>query len=60
MNADINRADHFGRLPLHVAAADNYPEMVHLLIEAGGKYSNIVKLPFCSQFINSLQHILRN
>ena len=34
--ADINQADNYGRTPLHVAAAVDYPEMVNFLIENGG------------------------
>ena len=34
--ADPNRTDFLGRSPLHVAAADDYPDMVKLLIENGG------------------------
>jgi ankyrin repeat protein len=39
MDADVNKADNFGRTPLHVAAADNYPDMINVLIDAGGTYS---------------------
>ena len=35
--ADPNKADLYGRTPLHVAAAVDYPEMVNLLIDKGGK-----------------------
>ena len=35
--ADVNHADKYGRTPLHLAAAINYPEMVELLIYHGGK-----------------------
>ena len=34
--ADVDAADQFGRTPLHVAAAVDYPEMVNLLIEKNG------------------------
>ncbi|KAJ8306386.1 hypothetical protein KUTeg_016931 [Tegillarca granosa] len=33
--ADVNQTDNYGRSPLHVAAAVDYPEMVVLLIENG-------------------------
>ena len=36
--ADPNRTDFLGRCPLHVAAADDYPDMCKLLIEKGGIY----------------------
>ena len=35
--ANINKADNYGRTPLHVAAAVDYPEMVTFLVEHGGK-----------------------
>lgn len=31
----INQADNYGRTPLHVAAAVDYPEMCQFLIENG-------------------------
>lgn len=33
--ASINQADKYGRTPLHVAAAVDYPEMVHFLVQRG-------------------------
>lgn len=36
-HAEVNKADKFGRTPLHVAAAVDYPEMVDKLIKHGGK-----------------------
>ena len=38
--ADPNKTDYLGRTPLHVAAADDYPDMVKLLIENGGGISS--------------------
>ena len=35
--AEINKADSFGRTPLHLAAAVDYGEMVEYLIENGGE-----------------------
>ena len=35
--ANINVADNYGRTPLHVAAAVDYPEMVNFLIKMGGR-----------------------
>lgn len=35
LGADINKADDYGRTPLHVAASAGYPEMVRFLIEYG-------------------------
>ncbi len=34
--ADINQKDNYGRTPLHIAAAVDYPEMVEFLIDSGG------------------------
>lgn len=34
--ADVNKADLFGRTPLHVAAAVDSPEMVNLLLDNNG------------------------
>ena len=42
--ADVNQKDVFGRTPLHVAAAVDYPEMVNLLIEHGGGYRDFLFL----------------
>ena len=39
--ADPNRMDFLGRTPLHVAAADDYPDMVKLLIDSGGRVENL-------------------
>ena len=39
--ADPNRMDFLGRTPLHVAAADDYPDMVKLLIDSGGRVGNL-------------------
>ena len=36
--ADIDKPDHFGRSPLHLACAVNYPEMIEWLVKNGGKY----------------------
>ena len=36
--ANVNAKDNYGRTPLHVASAVDYPEMVQLLIEHGGTY----------------------
>lgn len=33
--ADINKADDYGRTPLHVAASADYSEMVRFLIDRG-------------------------
>lgn len=35
-DADVNLADKYGRTPLHVAAAVDYPQMVYLLIDNKG------------------------
>lgn len=35
LGADINRADDYGRTPLHVAASADYSEMVRFLIDNG-------------------------
>lgn len=35
VGASINQADKYGRSPLHVAAAVDYPEMVNFLLENG-------------------------
>ena len=35
--ADINQGDNFGRTPMHVAAAVDYPDMVAFLIRKKGK-----------------------
>ncbi len=34
--ADVNQKDNYGRTPLHIAAAVDYPEMVEFLIDRGG------------------------
>ena len=36
--ADINKADDYGRTPLHVAASADYPDMVRFLIENGADF----------------------
>ncbi len=36
--ANINKADVFGRTPLHLAAAVDYHEMVEYLVLNGGKW----------------------
>jgi ankyrin repeat protein len=36
MGSNVNQADKYGRTPLHVAAAVDYPEMVEVLIKNGG------------------------
>ena len=33
---DVNIADNFGRTPLHVAAAVDYPEMIEFLVNNKG------------------------
>lgn len=33
--ASVNQADKYGRTPLHVAAAVDYPEMVQFLVQRG-------------------------
>ena len=38
LGADINKADNYGRTPLHVAAFADYPEMVRFLIENGADF----------------------
>lgn len=35
--ADIDKPDNYGRTPLHLASAVNYPEMIGWLISKGGK-----------------------
>ena len=35
--ADIDKQDNYGRTPLHLASAVNYPEMIEWLISKGGK-----------------------
>ena len=35
--ADINKADDYGRTPLHVATSADYPEMVRFLIDKGAE-----------------------
>ena len=35
LGADINKADDYGRTPLHVAASADYPEMVRFLVDNG-------------------------
>lgn len=37
IGVDINQGDAYGRTPLHVAAAVDYPDMIKLLLEKGGK-----------------------
>ena len=41
--ADPNRMDFLGRTPLHVAAADDYPDMVKLLIDSGGTVNPVLR-----------------
>lgn len=36
--ADIRRPDAFGVTPLHVAAALDYEDMIHFLLETGGAF----------------------
>lgn len=42
LGANVNQADKYGRTPLHVAAAVDYPEMVEILIKNGGKCYRMV------------------
>ena len=37
--ADINKGDNYGRTPLHLAAAVDYPEMVECLVQNGADMS---------------------
>ena len=37
LGADVNAADRVGRTPLHGAAALGYPEVVQMLVDAGGR-----------------------
>ena len=41
--ADINKADDYGRTPLHVAAAADYPEMVRFLLDNGADFKLTTK-----------------
>lgn len=36
--ADVRRPDAFGVTPLHVAAALDYEDMIHFLLERGGVF----------------------
>lgn len=38
LGADINKADDYGRTPLHVAASADYPEMVRFLVDNGANF----------------------
>ena len=51
MGADVTQADNLGRTPLHVAAADNYPDMINVLIDAGGNL--IIWRCFCDILMES-------
>lgn len=50
--ADFQRADAFGVTPLHVAAALDYEEMMHFLLERGGVY-----LSGLSKIQNSIRNL---
>ena len=43
LGADINKADDYGRTPLHVAASSDYPQMVRFLIENGADFQATTK-----------------
>ena len=47
--ANLNQADNYGRTPLHIAAAVDYPEMVEFLIKHGG-FIFKSRLPTCFAF----------
>lgn len=36
--SNVNQADLYGRTPLHVAAAVDFPDMIKVLLENGGTY----------------------
>ena len=52
--AEINKADCYGRTPLHLAAAVDYGEMVEFLIENGGEKTILSSL-FCFNVYLGLQ-----
>ena len=43
LGAEINKADDYGRTPIHVAASADYPEMVRFLIDNGADFQITTK-----------------
>ena len=52
LGAEVSAADKYGRTPLHVAAADDYPDMIQLLIEFGGILYNSVDVKYRQTCVN--------
>ena len=53
--ADIDKADKYGRSPLHLACAVNYPEMIEWLVTNGGEqnclyFISLLVSHYCFQF----------